>query len=87
MNRLSANSCPIFVPVFFESSEERNRVRKLLIDSQIYCPVHWPKNNLITMDMKVNDLFDRELSLICDQRYSTEHMLKINEILKTNLNR
>lgn len=87
LNRLSANSCPIFVPVFFESSEERNRVRKLLIDSQIYCPVHWPKNNLITMDMKVNDLFDRELSLICDQRYSTEHMLKINEILKTNLNR
>lgn len=87
LNELSPNSFPIFVPVFFKSSEERNRVRKSLIDSEIYCPIHWPKNQLITAGMKVNDIFDKELSLICDQRYTTEHMLKINEILKTNLNR
>ena len=87
LNELTSNSCPLFVPIFLKSSDLRNKVRKSLIDFQIYCPVHWPKNNLITMDMKVNDLFDRELSLICDQRYSTEHMLKINEILKTNLKR
>jgi len=86
LNELSANSCPIFVPVFFETSEVRDIVRKSLIDSQIYCPVHWPKNNFITKDMKVNDIFDRELSLICDQRYTTNHMDRINEILKSNLN-
>ena len=83
LNDLSANSCPIFVPVFFESSEVRNRVRKSLIDSQVYCPIHWPKNKLITTDMKVNDIFDRELSLICDQRYNPNHMDRINEIIKS----
>lgn len=86
LNALSANSCPIFVPVFFESSEVRNKVRKSLIDSHIYCPIHWPKNNLITKDMKVNDIFDRELSLICDQRYTINHMNRINEIIKSILN-
>lgn len=86
LNELSSNSCPIFVPVFFKSSEERNRVRKLLINSHIYCPVHWPKNNLITKDMKVNEIFDRELSLICDQRYTTNQMFRINEIITSNIN-
>lgn len=86
LNELSANSCPIFVPVFLESSEIRNKLRKTLIDSQIYCPIHWPKNKLIAKDMKVNDIFDRELSLICDQRYNPNHMGRINEIIKSILN-
>ena len=71
---LSANACPLFVPVIFASHTARERVRKALIGAQIYCPVHWPKNSLITSDMKVNQLFDNELSLICDQRYSLEEM-------------
>lgn len=81
MDKLSANSCPIFVPVFFETTEMRNAVRKSLIEEQIYCPIHWPKNKLVTPEMKVNDIFDKELSLICDQRYTECDMERISEVI------
>lgn len=68
---------PLFVPIFFENKAQRDAVRKKLIDAQIYCPIHWPKNKLITSDMKVNQIFDTELSLICDQRYGIPEMRRI----------
>ena len=81
IDELSANSCPIFVPVFFESAEKRNAVKKSLINAQIYCPVHWPKNRLVTPDMRVNGIFDTELSLICDQRYTEYDMEEIIKVI------
>lgn len=80
------NTCPLFVPVFFESKEERDRVRKALIGASIYCPVHWPKNTLVQDEMKVNELFDTELSLICDQRYDESDMQRIIEIINNSIN-
>ena len=81
IDKLSANSCPVFVPIFFETTEKRNAVRKSLIEEQIYCPIHWPKNKLVTPEMKVNDIFDKELSLICDQRYSECDMERILKVI------
>lgn len=75
------SSFPLFVPVFFESKEVRDRVRKALIEANIYCPVHWPKNTFVKDGMKVNELFDTELSLICDQRYDESDMQRIIEII------
>ena len=77
MGELTDNAAPLFVPVFFESREQRDTVRKKLIDVQIYCPVHWPKPTLIPADFEANEVYDTELSLICDQRYNTEDMQRI----------
>ena len=74
LGELSDEACPMFVPVIFKSHDLREKVRKTLIEKQIYCPAHWPKNRLVTPEMKVNHLFDCELSLICDQRYGLEEM-------------
>ena len=74
MYEFTDKSVPLFVPVLFENKEQRDYVRKKLIEQQIYCPVHWPQPKQILADYKVNDIVSRELSLICDQRYS------INEI-------
>ena len=82
---LSANSCPLFVPILFESTDKRNTVRKSLINEKIYCPIHWPKNALITPDMKVNLIFDTELSLICDQRYMESDMERILKVINKSL--
>lgn len=81
IGKLTDNSCPAFVPVFFKTTEERNEVRKRLIEEQIYCPIHWPKNHMITPDMEVNKIFDTELSLICDQRYSVVDMERIVKVI------
>ena len=79
---LTNKSVPLFVPVFFETTEQRNAVRKKLIDAQIYCPIHWLKNKLITPEMSVNQIFDTELSLICDQRYTITDMQRIIETIQ-----
>ena len=71
---LSDNAVPLFVPVFFETTERRNAVRKKLIEAQIYCPIHWPKPALIPADFEANKIYDTELSLICDQRYDLTDM-------------
>lgn len=72
----SQMDCPLFVPVIIEK-ERRNAVRQKLIENQIYCPIHWPRPNA---DVESN-LYDIELSLICDQRYNKEDMHRIASVL------
>ena len=74
LDELTDNAVPLFVPVFFDSSEQRNAVRKKLIEAQIYCPIHWPKPAMIPADYEANKIYDTELSLICDQRYDLADM-------------
>lgn len=81
MGELTENTIPLFVPVFFETAEQRNAVRKKLIEAQIYCPIHWPKPAQIPADFAVNKIYDTELSLICDQRYDLEDMTKMVEVI------
>lgn len=82
LNPITDKAVPLFVPVFFENNEQRDAVRKRLKDAQIYCPIHWPKNKLITSEMQVNLIFDTELSLICDQRYGIPEMQRIIETIQ-----
>lgn len=81
LGELTDNTVPLFVPVFFNTTEQRNSVRKKLIEAQIYCPIHWPKPAQIPTDFAVNKMYDTELSLICDQRYTTEDMARIVAII------
>ena len=66
--------CPLFVPILLH---DRNEIRKALSSAQIYCPVHWPRP-----DSCDSNLYERELSLICDQRYKEEDMERIISALK-----
>lgn len=81
IGRLSDNAVPLFVPLFFDTTEQRNSVRKKLIEAQIYCPIHWPKPTIMPAYYKVNKIYDTELSLICDQRYNLDDMRRIVEVI------
>lgn len=74
--------CPLFVPI--KIKKQRNVVKNELIKRNVYCPAHWPIDK--RYPHKENILYEQELSLICDQRYSVEDMeLQINllsEILR-----
>lgn len=74
LGELTDKVVPLFVPVFFDTIEQRNTVRKKLIEAQIYCPIHWPKPAMIPAVFEVNKIYDTELSLICDQRYNLDDM-------------
>lgn len=65
--------CPLFVPILLCN---RDMVRQVLIENQIYCPVHWPKPEKCE-----SNLYNLELSLICDQRYSEDDMVRIVSVL------
>ncbi len=63
--------CPLFVPVLIHNGK-RDIIRNKLIEKRIYCPIHWPRPNGC-----YSNLYDIELSLICDQRYTEEDMTYI----------
>ena len=81
LGELTDGAVPLFVPVFFESKEQRDDIRKKLIEKNIYCPVPWPKPQQIPAGFAVNEIYDTELSLICDQRYGIEDMKGITKII------
>lgn len=68
---------PLFVPVFLDT-EKRNSLRAYLINKGIYCPVHWPEVAGAPSEIK-----ERELSLICDQRYSEADMYEIVDCIRS----
>ncbi len=85
LDRLTEDAVPLFVPVIFDNKTQRDTVREKLIDNQIYCPVHWPKSVLVPQEYAVNDLYERELSLICDQRYGLKEMQFQVETIKQSI--
>lgn len=77
---ITDNDCPIFVPIILDN---RDKIKNELIKNKIYCPVHW--GNFMNSD---NNIYNVELSLICDQRYSTnnieDYIGKLIKIVKEN---
>ena len=71
------NDTPLFFPVFLEPAY-RESLRKYLIEHHIYCPVHWPE-----VEGAFSGVRNNELSIICDQRYSTKDMEYITDVIKT----
>lgn len=76
---LDNEDVPLFMPLIFENEAQRNKVRKVLIDNKVYCPVHWP----IYESIKSIDCISKyELSIPCDQRYDEKNMEYIINVLR-----
>lgn len=76
----SGKIVPLFIPIFVENRDE---LRRAFFAERIFAPKHWPK---ISDELNgTNPLYDTELSLICDQRYDEEDMLKQIGVIKNFL--
>lgn len=73
----SCEVVPLFVPILLS---DRDNVRKILFQNNIFCPIHWPVPEVYKGE--INPLYDKELSLICDQRYGEEEMRRQLEVIK-----
>lgn len=86
-SHLNTLDVPLFVPVLVQP-EKRNSLRGYLIKNKIYCPVHWPLSSIHDEMSGSKQLFESELSLICDQRYGVDDMKRIaraiDDYLKKN---
>lgn len=83
---LFPNSCssdtPMFVPVLVPDGK-RDALRQYLIENEIYCPVHWPVSEYHKLSEKTAYIYQNELSLVCDQRYTEDDMNRVVEIINT----
>ncbi len=74
-------ACPLFVPILIENN--RDLLRKAMFEKNIFCPVHWDSQWTENFgELPRNNLFMRELSLICDHRYGEEEMNRQLELLE-----
>ena len=63
---------PLFVPIYLEN---RDKVRNMMFQNDIFCPVHWPLDGMNVK--KGAEMAEHELSLIVDQRYTEKDMILI----------
>ncbi|MFP7479734.1 hypothetical protein [Terribacillus saccharophilus] len=70
-SNLKDEDCPLFVPIIIEQNN-RKKLREFLSKNNIFLPVHWGKPVLIKGEYI--QMYDRELSIVCDQRYDTQDM-------------
>ena len=80
--KLSEADTPMFVPVHVPDGK-RDALRRHLINNEIYCPVHWPINEYHKLTEAERFIYENELSLVCDQRYTEEDMNRMVETIKS----
>lgn len=74
---VNEDKVPLFVPIYLENRDE---VRKLMFQHEIFCPVHWPLSGMNVQ--KGAEMAAHEFSLIVDQRYGCKDMDEILKYLK-----
>lgn len=75
------NEVPLFVPILIR--KDREELRKYLIENSIYCPIHWPQSMYHKgLSERAEELYKRELSLVCDQRYDLGDMERIIKYIR-----
>ena len=78
---LRPGDCPLMVPVLVPGGQ-RDALRKYLIKDNVFCPVHWPVSEYHRLESRERFLYDNELSLVCDQRYTAKDMARVLEVIR-----
>lgn len=76
---ITEKDTPLFVPIIVREGY-RDKLKRFLIENQIYCPVHWPLTEFHRIQDK--SLYMNELSLICDQRYAETEMDRLATLIR-----
>lgn len=79
---VTTESVPLFVPIWLEN---RNCVRKAMFANNIFLPVHWPIEKCREQLKSGNEYADHQLSIIIDQRYNEQDMMRILDILDKSI--
>jgi len=79
---LKDEECPMFVPIMVPLGK-RDDLRCFLTKHEIYCPIHWPISDYHKLNSCTKNIYDNELSLVCDQRYEEHDMGRIIETINS----
>ncbi len=78
---LDADVTPLAVPVLAEGGQ-RAPLRAFLREHGVFCPVHWPLSAMHRTGPACRELYENELSLVCDQRYDASDMVRMMETVE-----
>lgn len=73
--------CPLFVPIIVPSVR-RSRIIAAMREQGLYMPVHWPRPTSVPTGSSTDRLYEGEISLVCDQRYTCDDMTTIVNFLQ-----
>lgn len=68
---------PLYLPILMHDIDQRDGLKRFLDDKGIYCPVIWPETVGAQKGFRT-----KELSLICDQRYTEDDMAVMTDMIK-----
>lgn len=75
------NTVPLYYPVY---TQNRESLQSLLRESDIYAPVLWPKDPIVSVnDVACDHIYNDLLCIPCDERYDKEDMTRIVSVLST----
>lgn len=77
------NGCPFSLILLFDNIDERDRVRKALIEHQVYPAILW--NISSTTDGEISHFSRGMLSIHCDGRYLSDDILQLKSIIESVL--
>ncbi|OQA55486.1 MAG: hypothetical protein BWY45_02203 [Euryarchaeota archaeon ADurb.Bin294] len=73
---------PFMLPLILQNNEKRDNLKNLLLKNNIYPPLHWKIQGLIPEKFGYeHQLSSKILSIPIDQRYSTEDMVSIANVI------
>jgi hypothetical protein len=75
-----AGAAPLGVVLAFRSEDARDRVREMLREEGVYCPIHWRIERPVSE--RVRDLSTRVLTIPTDWRYTDVDMERVASILR-----
>ncbi|MEZ3487743.1 MAG: hypothetical protein K1W22_14475 [Lachnospiraceae bacterium] len=86
ISKINENICPLCFPIILPK-KMRDGLKKYLIEQDIYVPIHWPISKVHSgITNRGREIYDRELSLICDHRYDTDDMKREANIVRKFFN-
>jgi hypothetical protein len=77
---ISDDECPLFIPVKVPPAQ-RALLKHYLSKNKVYCPSHWPSSPSHRLDAGTIDLYDSELSIVCDQRYTNSDIIRMISLI------
>ncbi|MBT3751208.1 MAG: hypothetical protein HOG34_19685 [Bacteroidetes bacterium] len=80
VSHVSDDECPLFIPVKVPQAH-RASMKQYLSENNVYCPSHWPNSPSHRLHSRTIDLYDSELSIVCDQRYDAKDISKMTTII------
>ncbi|HEV3479041.1 MAG TPA: hypothetical protein VG144_06285 [Gaiellaceae bacterium] len=79
----SAGAAPLGAVFVFQARDERDRVRGVLREAGVYCPVHWADAAHERAPARVRELAERILTIPTDWRYSAADMARIASLARS----